>query len=74
MNDLGVSQEHQEKLMGANARGMYGIEGKLFVTERAKTLDRPPWWPTTEEVEAALSPMAAVENQRRTLGAAASSR
>src|SRR6202042_2535935 len=26
MNDLGVSQEHQEKLMGANARGMYGIE------------------------------------------------
>lgn len=74
MNDLGVSQEHQEKLMGANARSMYGIEGRLFVTDRTHIPDRPDWWPTTEEVEAALSPMAAVDNQRRTWRVASSSR
>jgi predicted TIM-barrel fold metal-dependent hydrolase len=56
----GVPQEVVEKLMGGNARRFYGIEPKLYVTEQ-RDLDRPGWWPTPEQVDAASTPEAAVD-------------
>jgi uncharacterized protein len=41
----------QAKLLGANARRMYGIEGKLFVTEEPPPLERPAWFPGGDELE-----------------------
>jgi hypothetical protein len=45
MRELGVPEEVQAKLMGANANRFYGIEPKLFVTEEPPPLERPPWFP-----------------------------
>src|SRR2546426_8319795 len=39
----------QAKLLGANARRMYGIEATLCVTEEPPPLERPPWFPGGEE-------------------------
>src|SRR5438093_3945191 len=41
----------QAKLLGANARRMYGIEGTLCVTEEPPPLERPAWFPGGEELE-----------------------
>jgi hypothetical protein len=51
MNEAGVPKHVQEKLLGGNARRMYGIEGKVYVTEEAREIPRPNWFPRTEEVE-----------------------
>ncbi|MGH7859362.1 MAG: amidohydrolase family protein, partial [Candidatus Binatia bacterium] len=51
MNRARVPKEVQAKLLGANARRMYGIEGKLFVTEEAPEIPRPDWFPKPAEVE-----------------------
>jgi hypothetical protein len=51
MRKLGVPQQTQERLMGENARGLYCIEGKLFVTEEPGPIERPDWFPQGPELE-----------------------
>jgi len=46
-----VPEAVQAKLLGANARRMYGIEAKLCVTEEPPPLERPAWFPQGEELE-----------------------
>jgi uncharacterized protein len=50
MDTVGVPAEVQAKLLGANARRVYKIEGKLFVTEEPKDVPRPEWWPKVDEL------------------------
>lgn len=51
MEKAGTPKDVQAKLLGGNARRMYGIEGKLFVTEEAEAIERPAWFPKGEELE-----------------------
>ena len=51
MNEVGVPQEVQAKLLGGNARRFYKIEGKIFVTEEPKEIPRPDWWPKPDELQ-----------------------
>ena len=51
MGDAGVPEKAQAKLMGENARRMYGIEPKLFVTEEPPPIERPRWFPGGPELE-----------------------
>jgi predicted TIM-barrel fold metal-dependent hydrolase len=64
MNESGTPPEAQAKLLGANARRMYGIEAKLCVTEEPPPLERPAWFPGGEELES----WAAVEADPRAHG------
>ena len=41
----------QAKLMGGNARRLYGIEPKTFVTEEPEPIDRPDWFPGGPELD-----------------------
>jgi len=50
MRRLGVPDETQERLMGGNARRMYNIEPRLFVTEEPGPLPRPEWFPQGQEL------------------------
>ena len=60
MNELGVPEEAQAKLMGENARRAYGVEPKLFVTEsRYDEIVRPDWFPSEEQVAAVQGPQTA---------------
>jgi hypothetical protein len=46
--------------MGENARRVYGVEPKLFVTEsRYDEIVRPDWFPTEEQIAAAQGPQTA---------------
>jgi uncharacterized protein len=62
MSEVGVPAEVQAKLLGGNARRLYGIEGKLFVSEEPKEIPRPDWFPKPDQVaafaEAAADPRA----------------
>ena len=49
MRQAEVPATVQEKLMGANARRFYGIEGKLFTTEQPETIARPDWFPRHDD-------------------------
>ncbi len=51
MNQLGVPEQVQAKLMGGTARRFYGIEGKTFINEEAPPIDRPDWFPQGPEFE-----------------------
>jgi predicted TIM-barrel fold metal-dependent hydrolase len=51
MEKAGVPKAVQEKMLGANARRMYGIEPHLFVTEEGAEVPRPDWFPKAEDVE-----------------------
>jgi predicted TIM-barrel fold metal-dependent hydrolase len=51
MRDCGVPEPVQAKLLGGNARRMYGIEGTLVVTDEPDALERPAWFPGGEELE-----------------------
>ena len=51
MDRAGVPKPVQEKLLGANARRMYGIEPKLCVTEEVSDLPRPQWFPKAADIE-----------------------
>src|SRR5262249_40599695 len=51
MRAAGVPEAVQAKLLGGNARRMYGIEPKLAVTEEAAPLERPAWFPGGEGPE-----------------------
>jgi hypothetical protein len=47
--------------LGANARRLYNVQAPANVMrERVTEIERPDWWPTEEEVHAALRPEAAV--------------
>jgi folate-binding Fe-S cluster repair protein YgfZ len=49
------------KFLGANARRLYKVQAPAkFIRERVSEIERPDWWPTDEEVRAALRPEAAV--------------
>jgi predicted TIM-barrel fold metal-dependent hydrolase len=50
MRTVGVPETVQAKLLGGNARRMYGIDCKLFVTQEPDTIARPAWFPGGEEL------------------------
>jgi hypothetical protein len=54
----------QAKMLGANARRMYGIEAKIFVRDEPGAVERPAWFPEGEE----LQRWAAVEADPRAHG------
>jgi uncharacterized protein len=64
MNAAGVPDGVQAKLLGANARRMYGIDGKVFVREEPGPVERPAWFPGGAELES----WAAVEADPRAHG------
>ena len=46
---------------GANARRLYKVQAPAnIIRKRVTEIERPDWWPTDEEVRAALRPEAAV--------------
>ena len=45
MTEAGVPDDVQAALLGGNARRMYGIEPKLFVTQEPDPIERPDWFP-----------------------------
>ena len=49
MEKAEVPHPVQAKLLGGNARRMYGIEGKTFVTQEPPPLERPAWFPKEDE-------------------------
>jgi hypothetical protein len=51
MTEAGVPDDVQAALLGGNARRMYGIEPKLFVTEEPDPIERPDWFPQGPELE-----------------------
>lgn len=51
MRAAGVPEAVQAKLLGGNARRMYGIEAKAFVRDEPGPIDRPAWFPGGEELE-----------------------
>jgi hypothetical protein len=51
MNDAGVPGEVQAKMLGANARRMYGIEAKVFTHDEPAALERPAWFPNGEDLQ-----------------------
>jgi predicted TIM-barrel fold metal-dependent hydrolase len=51
MDEAGVPADVQAALLGGNARKMYGIEEKLFVTEEPDPIQRPDWFPQGPELE-----------------------
>jgi predicted TIM-barrel fold metal-dependent hydrolase len=51
MTSAGVPHEVQEQLLGGNARRLYGVEGKLFVTDEPEPIERPEWFPQGEELD-----------------------
>jgi predicted TIM-barrel fold metal-dependent hydrolase len=52
MTKCGVSEDVQAKLLGGNARRMYGIDEKLFITEEPPPIDRPDWFPHGPDLDA----------------------
>ncbi len=51
----------QAKFLGGNARRLYNVQApRAIIRERVSEIERPDWWPTDEEVRAALRPEAAV--------------
>jgi predicted TIM-barrel fold metal-dependent hydrolase len=55
MEPHGLSDDAKEKLMGGNARRMYGIEPQLFTTSSPTSYSRPDWYPKEEDVERELA-------------------
>jgi hypothetical protein len=61
MQKYGLPKEDQAKFLGANARRLYKVQAPAnIIRERITEIERPDWWPTDEEVRAALRPEAAV--------------
>ena len=56
-----LPKEDQAKFLGGNARRLYTVQApQKIIRERVTEIERPEWWPTDEEVRAALRPEAAV--------------
>jgi predicted TIM-barrel fold metal-dependent hydrolase len=61
MQKYGLPKEDQAKFLGANARRLYKVQAPAkIIRERVAEIERPDWWPTEEEIRAALRPEAAV--------------
>jgi predicted TIM-barrel fold metal-dependent hydrolase len=61
MRKCELPENYQAKFLGENARKLYKIDTpKTFIRERVTEIDRPEWWPTTEEVKEALKAEASV--------------
>ncbi len=52
MHGIGVPDDTQARLMGGNARRIYGIEPKMFVTTEPEPIERPAWFPQGADLEA----------------------
>ena len=56
-----LQKEDQAKFLGANARRLYKVQAPANITrQRVTEIERADWWPTDEEVHAALRPEAGV--------------
>ena len=51
MDEVSVPEQAQAQMLGGNARRLYRIEPKTFVSEEAPPLERPAWFPQGEELE-----------------------
>ena len=61
MRGCELPEAYQAKFLGENARKLYRIDPpRQFIRERVTEIERPDWWPTDEEVNAALRPEAAL--------------
>jgi len=61
MQKYDLPKEDQAKFLGANARRLYKVQAPArIIRDRVTEIERPDWWPTDEEVRAALRPEAAV--------------
>jgi hypothetical protein len=61
MRKYELPKEDQAKFLGANARRLYKVQAPAtIIRDRVTEIERPDWWPTDEEVGAALRPEAAV--------------
>lgn len=61
MRKCELPEPYQAKFLGENARKMYNIKApRSFIRERVTEIERPEWWPTEQEVKAALRPEAAL--------------
>jgi hypothetical protein len=61
MQRHGLPREDQAKFLVANARRLYKVQASAnIIRERVTEIERTDWWPTDEEVRAALRPEAAV--------------
>jgi predicted TIM-barrel fold metal-dependent hydrolase len=61
MRKCELPENYQTKFLGENARKMYNIKPpRKYIRERVTEIERPDWWPTEEEVKAALRPEAAL--------------
>jgi len=59
MRKCELPEAYQAKFLGENARKLYKIEApRTFIRERVTEIERPDWWPSDEEVRAALKPEA----------------
>jgi hypothetical protein len=64
MQQCGLPVADQARFLGANARRLYNIKAPTtIIRERVCEIQRPDWWPTAAEVEAALKPEASVTRQ-----------
>ena len=61
MRKYNLPVEDQAKFLGGNARRLYKVQAPAnIIRERVTEIERPDWWPTDEEIRAALRPEAAV--------------
>ncbi len=59
MEEHDVPQEVQAKLMGGNARRMYGIEPASCIAAEPESYARPDWFPKAEDIQREYAPLAA---------------
>ena len=61
MREVEAPVEVQAKMLGGNARRMYNIKPpSKIIRERVTEILRPDWWPTDEEIKAALKTESAI--------------
>jgi predicted TIM-barrel fold metal-dependent hydrolase len=61
MQRYNLPVENQAKFLGGNARRLYRIDPPMqIIRDRVTVIERPNWWPTEEEVKAALAADASV--------------
>ena len=61
MEECELPVDYQARFLGGTARRLYNIEPpKNIIQERVTEILRPDWWPTEQEIKAALKPEASV--------------